>query len=262
MEKCAAWRTFFEFISANTCVYFGKYAHVFPQIFLRISANKFGAGLKKRCFVPSGDSLRFVPDGDMYTSQAGTKVRARRGTFLRTGRRTWACHSCGRGRIYARPQKTRRLVSCILFLLVLLFLCNNKNNRKQDNHEDNSEAHLNKRKDKIVIFFFLVHLYSAIHFAFIFCLNRIQKIEFFLFLYWLDIFCSGEIAAEKPAFRARLYRVAVLVLRAVVLSSMRRRRFSVTVAVFPRSGAGFEIAASGSAVTTAGSAVFDMGASS
>ena len=63
-------------ISANTCVYFEKYAHVFPQIFLRISANKFGAGLKKRCF---------VPDGDMYTSQAGTKVRARRGRSYAPG---------------------------------------------------------------------------------------------------------------------------------------------------------------------------------
>ena len=70
MEKCAAWRTFFEFISANTCVYFGKYAHVFPQIFLRISANKFGAGLKKRCF---------VPDGDMYTSLTGTRACPRCG---------------------------------------------------------------------------------------------------------------------------------------------------------------------------------------
>ena len=72
-------------ISANTCVHFGKYAHVFPQIFLRISANKFDAGLKKRCFVPSGDSLRLVPAWDMYTSQAGTKVRARRGRSYAPG---------------------------------------------------------------------------------------------------------------------------------------------------------------------------------
>ena len=57
-------------ISANTCEYFGKYAHVFPQIFLRISANKFGAGLKKRCLVPGGD---------MYTSLSGTKAYPHRG---------------------------------------------------------------------------------------------------------------------------------------------------------------------------------------
>ena len=48
-------------ISANTCVYFGKYAHVFPQIFLRISANKFGADLKKRRFVCSRDGFAFCP---------------------------------------------------------------------------------------------------------------------------------------------------------------------------------------------------------
>ena len=42
---------FFEFISASTCTYFGKYAHVFPQIFLHISVNKFDAGLKMRALV-------------------------------------------------------------------------------------------------------------------------------------------------------------------------------------------------------------------
>ena len=74
-------------ISANTCVYFGKYAHVFPQIFLRISANKFCAELKRRCFVHGGDCFAFcprrghvhVPDGDMCTSLAGTKVCPRCG---------------------------------------------------------------------------------------------------------------------------------------------------------------------------------------
>ena len=76
-------------ISANTCTYFGKYAHVFPQIFLRISANKFSAELKRRFFlsqtgivlhfVRGRDSLRLVPSGDMYTSLAGTKVCPRCG---------------------------------------------------------------------------------------------------------------------------------------------------------------------------------------
>ena len=63
----------FEFISAKTQTYFRKYVYVFPEIFTRISANKFDVGLKKR---------RFVPDGDMCTSLAGTK----------------ACPRCGRSR--------------------------------------------------------------------------------------------------------------------------------------------------------------------
>ena len=48
-------------ISANMCVYSGKYAHVFPQIFLRISANKFDAGLKRRFFVRGRDGFAFCP---------------------------------------------------------------------------------------------------------------------------------------------------------------------------------------------------------
>ena len=54
MEKCAQgalFRSFFQ-ISANTYVHFGKYAHVFPQIFLRISVNKFSAGLWKAVRLP------------------------------------------------------------------------------------------------------------------------------------------------------------------------------------------------------------------
>ena len=169
MEKCAAWRTFFEFISANTCVYFGKYAHVFPQIFLRISANKFGAGLKKRCFVPSGDSLRFVPDGDMYTSLTGTRACPRCGSSHALGADTGMSKPRTRKDLCADAENNR-VIPCHSLLASFPFLCNHKNNRKQDNYEDDSEAHLNKWKYKIVIFFFLVHLCSAIHFAFVFCL--------------------------------------------------------------------------------------------
>ena len=46
------------------------FSNLFPQKRTRFSANKFGAELKRR---------RFVPGGDMYTSLIGTKVCPRRG---------------------------------------------------------------------------------------------------------------------------------------------------------------------------------------
>ena len=61
-------------ISANTYTYFGKYAHVFPQIFLRISANKFGAELKMRFLSLTGTILHLVPVGDMCTSLPRTRA--------------------------------------------------------------------------------------------------------------------------------------------------------------------------------------------
>ena len=72
MEKCAhgaLFRSFFKFpqkrkrIFANTYVQFGKYAHVFPQIFLRISVNKFSAGLWKAVRLPKTASAGAFPHG-------------------------------------------------------------------------------------------------------------------------------------------------------------------------------------------------------
>ena len=97
MEKCAhgaLFRSFFQ-ISANTCKYFGKYAHVFPQI--------NSAWLEKAMFSPC-QGLKRVRTMDVLAHWV----------------RPWVCHSRGRGKIYALPQKTLGLVSCILFLLAFL----------------------------------------------------------------------------------------------------------------------------------------------
>ena len=66
-------------ISANTCTFFPEYSRVFPQIFLRISANKFGTCLKMRFLSVAGIILHLVPVGDMRTSLAGTKACPHRG---------------------------------------------------------------------------------------------------------------------------------------------------------------------------------------
>ena len=55
------------------------FSNLFPQKRKRISANKFSAELKKRCFVPSRDNLHLVPAMDMRTSLTGTKACPRYG---------------------------------------------------------------------------------------------------------------------------------------------------------------------------------------
>ena len=89
------------------------FSNLFAQKHKRISANKFNLPhIESEFCLCHGRFCSMSLAGTCTRPCQGLK-RVRIGDILAHWARTWACHSCGHGKIYARPQKMSQ--SCRAF---------------------------------------------------------------------------------------------------------------------------------------------------